>query len=370
MSVETPSVFHIDTEKGWGGGQNQVFLLIQELILRDYKNFLIAPQGEDLWNALLPLMVSNSEKLTLIPVYQRNQLDLSGLYRVLKNLKKQEHPILHLHSWRGDLLGGLASLLSTTPLVITRRINYPLSRATAFFINRLKKATVVAISESVKESLEESGVAKDIDVIRDGIDVESFAVEELRKSEKDSSKEKQFLIGHIGSFNKIKGQKHLIEILSDLASRHVPVHVLFAGEGRELSSVKRLAEKRGLLPRVTFLGKVSPITDFLSSIDMLAVTSVVEGLGVSAMEAMAAGLPIVSFKTGGLPEIIQDGVTGYIVLPGDSSAFSQAVKKLIEDKDLRKRMGSEGRKRARTHFSHRVMVDSYEKLYKKTLTLL
>lgn len=370
MSKESMSIFHIDTEKGWGGGQNQVFLLITELLHRGYRNFLVTPQAGDLWNSLSDIAESNPEKLTLIPVRQRNQIDLSGIFRILKSLRRQQDGIIHLHSWRGNLLSALASRLSGFPLVMTRRINKPLGSSSTFLVNRLKKVFLVAISDSVKQSLMTSGVTKEVEIIRDGVKIEDFIKENSGRLEKHSQQKREMLIGHIGSFNRIKGQKCLIEIISRLVSEKIPVRLLFVGEGRELPAVKKLAETKGLLNRVTFLGKVEPIVDFLYSLDMVAVTSTVEGLSVSTIEAMAAGLPVVSFKTGGLPEVILDGATGLLVPPGDLSAFSEALLKLIHDKDLRWKLGQEGRKRAKDHFSHMIMVDSNMKLYQKALAPL
>ncbi len=364
------SIFHVDTEKGWGGGQNQVLLLIERLLIKGYKNFLIAPQSGKLWNSLSKIVESNKDRLILIPVKQRNQFDFSGIFLALRNLKKQKSAVIHLHSWRGILLSALLSSLSRFPLVITRRINYPLSPFSAFLINRLRKTFLVSISEEVKESLLKSGASKDVEIIRSGIKIESFINEASIRTKKRSDQKGEMLIGNIGSFNKVKGQRYLIEIISHLVAKKIPVKALFAGEGRELSNVKKLAEKKGLLNHAAFLGKVDHIADFLCTIDVLAVTSTVEGLGVSAIEAMAAGLPIVSFKTGGLPEVIRDGVTGFLVPKGDLEAFSEALLKLVHDKDLRLRLGQEGRKRAKLHFSHMTMVDSYEKLYKKALALL
>jgi glycosyltransferase involved in cell wall biosynthesis len=370
LSDESPSIFHIDTEKGWGGGQNQVFLLITELLHRGYRNFLATPQDGELWNSLSPIAESNPEKLIFIPVRQRNQIDFSGIFRIQRCLRKQQAGIIHLHSWRGNLLGALASRLSGFPLVTTRRINYPLGSFSTFFVNRSKKACLVAISESVKQSLVTSGVTKDVEIIRDGVNMKSFIKENFGRLEKRPGQKREILIGHIGSFNRIKGQKYLVEIISHLVSEKVPVRLLFAGEGKELPAVKKLAEMKGLLDHVTFLGKVDPIVDFFYSLDIVAVTSTVEGLGVSTIEAMAAGLPVVSFRTGGLPEVILDGVTGLLVPPGDLRAFSEALLRLIHDQDLRLRLGQEGRKRGEDYFSHMIMVDSYVKLYRRALERL
>lgn len=368
LSDESLCIFHVDTEKSWGGGQNQVFLLIKELLYRGHRNFLITPKAGDLWNSLSDVAKSSQGELSLIPVRQRNQIDLSGIFRILKTLRNQQAAIIHLHSWRGSLLSILASRLSGFPLVMTRRIGYPLGSFSTFLINMSKKTFLVAISESVKQSLMTSGVTKDAEIIRDGVKIENFIKKNSSMPKERSEEKREILVGHIGSFNRVKGQKYLIEIISRLVSEKILVRLLFAGEGNELPAVKKLAEMKGLLDQVTFLGKIDPIVDFLHSLDMLAVTSTMEGLGVASIEAMAAGLPIVSFKTGGLPEVIEDGVTGYLVPSRDCASFSIALKKLIEDKETRVRMGCEGRERARTHFSHKIMVDAYEQLYKKALT--
>jgi glycosyltransferase involved in cell wall biosynthesis len=141
-----------------------------------------------------------------------------------------------------------------------------------------------------------------------------------------------------------------IDILLENARKLPKVQFIIAGDGPERENLEKNSSQN-----VTFLGFVKDIPNLLAQADILCVPSRSEGLGLAALEAMAAGVPVVASRVGGLPEVIRDGETGLLVPPEDSEALHLALKTLLDDPERRKSMGAAGRKRAEALFSVEVM---------------
>ncbi|MEW5806323.1 MAG: glycosyltransferase family 4 protein [Acidobacteriota bacterium] len=381
------TVVHVDTEKGWGGGQNQVLLLMQELLSRGRRNILLTSENGELWVRSFPLSKIHPALFRIESVTQANQADIRDFPCALKVLKeimdlsrgelskgsktsRGRDVIIHLHSWRGILFALLLSKYSGYPLVVTRRINRRLGSFSTLLLNRFR-FRMVSISESVKKSLQESGFQKKISVVHSGIITENFSTGSgWLFREMLGLREEDILIGHVGAFNGIKGQEYLMDAISVLSERDVRVKAAFVGEGNELPALKKRAEMRGLKQKVFFLGEQKNIKDFLASVDIMAVPSLVEGLGIAAIEAMAAGIPVVAFKTGGLAEVVEDGVTGFLTPGGNVLALAERLMQLAGDEKLRTSMGEEAKKKANRDFSYRKMVDAYEKIYYEEIAMM
>jgi glycosyltransferase involved in cell wall biosynthesis len=141
------------------------------------------------------------------------------------------------------------------------------------------------------------------------------------------------------------------------------VRLEVAGSGPERVALEREVASLGIDNHVKFLGWQTDLTSALARWDVFALPSLEEGFGIAALEAMAAGLPIVATSVGGIPELIEDGRTGWLVPPGNSKAFAGRLRELILSPQQRLSMGNVGRVRARQYFSSEVMVESISKIY-------
>lgn len=178
-----------------------------------------------------------------------------------------------------------------------------------------------------------------------------------------------FTVAVLGRIADWKGQDVLARALADPALAEIGAVGLIAGDaypGESAPDIRALAGELGLGDRLQLLGFRRDPAEVLARADVVAVPSTrPDPLPNSALEALAAGLPVVAAAHGGLPEIVQDDVTGLLVPPGDPATLARALRRLADDPALRARMGEAARKDARTRFSRERMLDEVEALYRR-----
>jgi len=143
--------------------------------------------------------------------------------------------------------------------------------------------------------------------------------------------------------------------------------LLVLGEGVLLPKLKQHAEHLGIADKVILAGFRRDITRILSELDLLVHPAIMEGLGVAILQAMAAGLPVIATPVGGIPEVVQDGVSGLLIPPKDPDALGQAILSILPYPDVRRHMGEEGRRIVREQFSVDRMVDRTLRVYEEVL---
>lgn len=170
-------------------------------------------------------------------------------------------------------------------------------------------------------------------------------------------------IGTARRLTPIKGILYLLRAVAALHEEFPEVSLEIAGEGPQQPELEREAQRLGLAGHVQFLGWRSDLPALLPQWDIFVMPSLEEGFGVAALEAMAAGLPIVASAVGGIPELVQDGRTGWLVPPADPAALAQRLRELLHNPEQRRVMGAAGRARARERFSTDRMVAAIAKIY-------
>lgn len=171
-------------------------------------------------------------------------------------------------------------------------------------------------------------------------------------------------IGHVGRFVPRKGVRELAEAWPRVAAAVPNAHLVWAGDGALEGEIR---ERLRDAPRVRWLGFRTDIAQVLSALDVLAMPSRSEAFGMSALEAMAVGTPVVATGVGGLREIVDDGVTGLLIPPKDPDALAAALIRLAGDSGLREWMGRAGVARAAERFSQAAMVGAYEALLRRVV---
>lgn len=163
-----------------------------------------------------------------------------------------------------------------------------------------------------------------------------------------------------------KGIRFLIEAVAILKKTYPDLKLVLAGDGFERPDLERLARERGLADDVIFLGWVpnAELPRYYQASAVSVIPSLEEGFGIPAAEAMGCGIPVVASDAGGLPEVVEHGVTGYVVPKGNVEALADAIEKLLADVPLRERMGKAARERAVRLFDWDVTARSFEELYR------
>jgi len=353
-------ILHVDPEKNWGGGEAQVFGLLKYLAEKGHRNDLLTHPTGSLFSKCQKLDVG------LRPLSMLNDLDLRAVPALRRLIRGQDYDIVHFHTKRAHALSlWLPHGAHRPKYVVTRRMDYPERRGwyTNCLYNR-RVDGVVAISQAIADLLMIAGVdAHKIRTIFSGIDAGRFA----RFSPERSRQEGATVIGCLAGLEERKGHQFLLEAGARLKNNGINLQYRIAGDGPLRSQLEQQAADLGLRDEVSFLGFVSDTAEFLANVDLFAMPSLYEGLGVAALEAMAAGKAVIATRVGGLSESVIDGVTGILIPPRDPKALAEAIAKLVRTPDLAVAMGKQGRERVLQYFTLERMATQNESFYYEIL---
>ena len=332
---------------------------------------IVCPKGSALESR------AQQQGLGVYSLRRRGLRRLRGLSGLRRRLRGDGFQIVHAHDGRGQTVSTLASLGLRVRRVATRRVTFmPGGLGRILALQRLQYGpfcdTIVAVSEYVRDLLVRTGVAPyKIEVIPDGITIPS----ELPNGDVRSRARRQwdlpadaFVIGHAGAFTREKGQDILLEAFLQMSRSVASAGLLLAGEGR-LRNSPRIADLLGKSGgRARVLDWMDDLTPFFAALDLYVMPSRSEGLGSSALLAMAYGLPVVAARVGGLSEVVEDGKTGWLVPPESPVELAQALVTAAHNRECLRSFGASGRERARM-FSDDTMVSHTETLYRRLLAM-
>jgi N-acetyl-alpha-D-glucosaminyl L-malate synthase BshA len=232
-----------------------------------------------------------------------------------------------------------------------------------------KSDGVTAVSRHLKEkTLTNYAINKEIDVIPNFVDVEEYRhVDDSCIRRKFSLDDKRILI-HVSNFRPVKRVMDVVKIF-DIVQKKIPAALILVGDGPERSNCEMLVRELGLQHSVKFLGKQNELPEILSAADIFLMPSQSESFGLSALEAMACEVPVISSSVGGLPELVVHNQTGYIAEIGDVERMAKYAVDLLTNETKREMFAKEGRKRAMEMFNLDKIVGEYERHYEKILNL-
>ncbi len=243
-------------------------------------------------------------------------------------------------------------------------------RTTADRLTWRRADAVCPVSEAIASALADAGLdRRRIHVIPNGVDLEAVR----RSAELPSVWPEGWpgdgpLVGTVARLEPVKGVDDFVRMAAIVADRRPDARFLAVGDGSRADHLHRLAESQNVSGRLAFIeGALSPMSH-VARFDVSVLASRSEGAGIVLLEAMALGKPCVATRVGGIPEIVEDGVTGLLVPQGEPEALAEAVIELLDDPARAAAMGETGRKRVTEHFSLRGMTDAYLELYRELVT--
>jgi len=275
---------------------------------------------------------------------------------------------VHLHSRRGaDVLGGIAARIAGCPAVLSRRVDNTEPRWFAALKYRLY-AAVVGISGAICAVLRSQGVAEDrlscipsaVDTARYARDCDPVYFERCTGLEPASR-----TIAMVAQFIPRKGHTVLFKAVPNVIARHPEVRFLLFGRGPLEEALRAETLRLGLGEVIRFPGFVHDLERLLPCCYALVHPANLEGLGVSLLEAGAAGLPIVAARAGGIPEIVEDGRNGLLVPPDDPDALALALIRLLDEPALHAKLASNAHRVVLECFSTERMVEDNHALYRR-----
>jgi N-acetyl-alpha-D-glucosaminyl L-malate synthase BshA len=226
---------------------------------------------------------------------------------------------------------------------------------------------VSAVSEFLKRmTIELFQVKRPIDVIPNFVDLSTYSPERTYRDRAAFAAPGQKVLLHVSNFRPVKRVVDVVRIL-ERVSREVDAVLLMVGEGPERSSAQALVRRLNLEERVRFLGTQESIEEIAGLADVFLLPSELESFGLSALEAMACGVPVVGSDAGGLPEVVKHTESGFLLPVGDVEGMAARTLEILEDEEHRREMGQAGRRRVEFLFNADRVVSQYERFYERVL---
>jgi L-malate glycosyltransferase len=174
------------------------------------------------------------------------------------------------------------------------------------------------------------------------------------------------LITHVSNFRPVKRIMDVVEVFEKV-TRIVPSRLVMVGDGPDRSRAEAYCRDRRLRDRVFFLGNVPNLEEVVGASDLFLLPSEAESFGMAALEALASEVPVIATRAGGLPEVVDDGETGYLLPVGDVDAMAERAVEILSNDELRRRMGRLGRERAIERFDEAKIVPQYRQMYERVI---
>ncbi len=326
----------------------------------------------------IPRIHYHEVEVTTYPLFQYPPYSLALASRMEEVAEHQRLDLLHVHyaiphsisamlaqqmlGRSGRRLPFITTLHGTDiTLVGSDRSYFPITK---FSIEQSDGVT--AISDYLRARTEEFfGITKDIRVIKNFVNCEIYQpdfVRRTRSSEIGPPGVKRLM--HISNFRPVKRVADCLRILKAVLTE-MPVHLVMVGDGPDRGPAESLAWELGLQDHVTFLGKQSHVERLLPLAHIMVMPSELESFGLAALEGMACGVPPVTTRVGGLPELVTHGVDGFLEPVGDIEAHAARICELLRDEALYYRMAAAARNTAETRFCTSLIIPEYEQYYRE-----
>ncbi len=303
--------------------------------------------------------------------------DLKALLSLVWLIFREKPDIVHTHSSKAGILGRMAAKINFVPHIIHTPHGHvfyghfgPLVSKIFMWVERIfSRITdrMVALTDGEMDDYINLSVCSPQKLLKihSGVDVNQFKQSNGNMVEKRRSlglDQNGKIVGFVGWLLPIKGPGYLLKAMDYVWQEYPDTALVFVGKGDLDMDLRAQALKVSANGRVKFLGWREDIDEIMPVFDMLVLPSLNEGMGRVLVEAMAAGKPVVASRTGGIPDLVWHGETGYLVPPADEKALADGIKKLLDDAGRAWEMGQQGKKRCQ-QFSLEAMIEKLDALY-------
>ncbi len=316
------------------------------------------------------LSKQNCEVITL---ERRPGRDFRAAWRLAGHFRRLKIEVVHAHQYSPFFYAALARLLSFHQfrIIFTEHGRHfpdvvsPLRRtANRLLLDHLADAVSAVSAFSAASLAEKDGFSEQqIEVIENGVDIQRINGADIPHN-LGLDRSRRYLVC-VARFHPVKDHATLLRAFVIVARQRPEVDLLLVGDGPLGSDLEKLAQELGIKPRVRFLGLRPDVPGILRAAKVFVLTSLSEAAPLTVLEAMAAGLPVVVTAVGGNPEMVRDGVDGYLVPRGDTEATASAILRMLDDSKAAAAMGSAGAARVREHYSLERAIQRYFALYSR-----
>lgn len=360
------SILEIIGDSSLAGAPRHLLSILKNIDHKKFKMHVICPAG--------PLAGEIREikpeiDLDIIPM--RSRLDQEAIKKIKNHIRQIKPDLIHVHGTRAGSLGRLAAIGSNIPVIYTEHLwtkHFQLSNKLlnflhyfSYFFLDLITTTNIAVSNAVKEFMVDTKISRPekIHVIYNGIEKPEKQAQILEND--------QIKLVSVATLNENKGIQYLISALPLILKSYPNVQLEIIGDGSFRRRLEDQVELLKLTKKVHFAGFSSEVETLLSEFDLYVQPSLSESFGLAIVQAMSVGLPVVATSTGGIPEVVIDGKTGYLVPPKDVKALAKAIIEILSNREQAKKFGKTGAEIAKEKFSLKKMMDELEKVYEETV---
>jgi len=358
-------VMQVIDQLSGGGAERIVVDLLTRLDRRRFESCACVTRNSNLTSEEIARL-----GVELFCLDRKRRLDIAGFVRMVKLMRRWKPDVVHCHKVGSNTLGRLAALTAGVPVIIGHEHTMPsrsmLQRGLDRWLARLTSQVIACDRTLAQELIAREGLAdRKVRVIPNGVDLTRFRLDPARRD----AVRKALEVGVrpvVGVFARLEAQKDIPDFLAAarLVRDRVPAAAfLVVGDGPLRIAMEELACRLGLGDAVRFLGFRRDIPDLMQAVDVIALSSIWEGLPVSVLEAMACSRPVVSTAVGSVADAVVDGETGLLVRPGSPAVLADALVSLLQRPESAENMGQAGRRRVERHFSLETMVEQVQTTY-------
>ncbi len=356
-------IAHTESSSGWGGQEIRILTEMIAMRERGHQLFLGASVSSAIHRK------ASDAGFAVHPLDDRKLNFPLAIGAAARFFRKNCVEIVNTHSSRDGWIGGLAARVARTPLLIRSRhveVDYPRRMVSRFAFGRLPQHVLTTSKRISQRLVDELSLDPErVTCVPTGVDLKKFNPElpgglhrELGLGPEVS------LVGMIAVLRTWKGYPHFLRAARDVARNRSDVHFIIAGEGEGRRRIELFQKEFNLEQRMTLLGYREDIPNILASLSMLVLPSTAhEGIPQIILQAQAMRKPVVATTVGGIPEVVSDGETGFLVPPANSPALAEKIMEFLSNPALRRRVGEAARKRVERENSLDTMCSTLERTY-------
>ncbi|VAW27690.1 hypothetical protein MNBD_BACTEROID06-1171, partial [hydrothermal vent metagenome] len=330
LKVANCDVIHISSMKTWRGGEQQVANLVLGQIKRGLLVYMFIKKG----SSLMSFCIANEIPFSIIKF--NNGFNIYSAFKIKKLSKRLQAKVIHMHCSPSHTLSIFSKLLGNpAKLVLSRRVIFPVRSNVLSYkkFNYSGISKIICVSESTKKVMAQTVEAVEkLNIIYDGIDINKFRQVYAPHLKRSLGIEGKKVIGNISAVVAEKDYFTFVDTAEIVLNKIPDVHFLIIGSGAEYEPIKKYISIKKLGANITMLGFRKDIPELLSIIDVFLMTSTMEGLGSTILDAFASKVPVVATNVGGIPEIVLHESTGLLSSPKDFESLSDNVIRLLNDK--------------------------------------
>lgn len=339
MGKEKLNILHLDSEKSWRGGQQQVFYLHKGLVSAGIKSILVGNKNSEIIERCI------NDNLPYFELAMYGEFDMPAAFKLSKLCKREKINILQAHSAHALSIGIMTKLFYPSLILIgVRRVDFSVNKHIFSKLKYTNKRVnkIICISDYIKNVLISDGIDKEkLVTVRSGVDISKFegVIPSVEVQYNLGIKNGECLIGTVAAFAGHKDYPNLLKAFSIVLKKYSNTKLCIVGDGPLKKQVYSIAEDLKITENIIFAGFVNNVGEYLHSFDIFVLASKKEGLGTSIIDALSVGLPVVTTKSGGIPELIIDDENGVLVEPQDPNNLAEALVELLSNPEKRLRLG-------------------------------